>query len=217
MFCNICNSIVDERKRIDGYFLCMRGHKVEDKYTKEIQEGMVQRRIKEEAQARLELEKISHERKNLHKKKIEDLEKLENIDYSEYITFRVMNPYEGDDKKNFASQPIDKHDTIPFYKRMDQLENELFPDFIYCRGERNPEHSLTRNKTDSFGMMLIKPELVDYVNEVILSVYIGSGTVRKHYWLEPFSPPSNTYLDMKIKMEKDKKIIRENKRFETTI
>lgn len=152
-----------------------------------------------------------------HKQKLSKLNLLDNIDADEYAVFRVMNPYEGDDKKNFALHPIDKHDTIPFYKRMDQIEEELFPDFIYCRGERNPEHSFVHDKTDSFGVMLIKPKYVDYVNEVIASIEIASGTNNKLFWLESFLPTTNTYLDMKIKSEKEKKIIKENKRFEAAI
>ena len=217
--------MLDEKNRVEGYCRCTRcGHQIEDEYTKKIQIGITQRRLREEEesryqseQARLRLEKVSLERKNLHRKKLEELESLDDIDPTTYISFRVINPYEGDDKKNFASHPIDKHDTIPFYKRMDQLEDELSPSLIYCRGERNPEHKLIRDITDSFGVMLIKPELVDYIKEIIASIYIGSGTIRKHFCIEPFIPSSNTYLSRKIKMEKNKKIIRENRRFDTDI
>lgn len=210
-FCEKCGAFVDEKKRINGYLYCTNNHQIEDEYTNVIRER--EKRLSEEIEQKRIKEKEAIEEKRLLEYKTESnkIEQLLTIKIERYNILRLMNPYEGQDKLYWDSNKDynkSRKDSAPFYdKLMPSLEKDLDPkDFIYLRGER-------KGGLNSAAIVLVTDEFKDFVINKITSFPIPDGTNINHYWLEPFIPPTNSYIDLKIKKEVAKRLERLQKAY----
>jgi len=122
----------------------------------------------------------------------------------DYNIFRLMNPYEGEDKDFYNSdkgKTKSRRDSINLYSKLAELESEPSPNFVYLRGDQSAS-GIRENKA---GVILVIDKYIDYVNSSIIDVYIDDGTTGTHYWLEPFNPPHGSFIKERIQKEVERK------------
>jgi len=122
----------------------------------------------------------------------------------DYNVFRLMNPYEGKDKDFYNAvdgKTKSRIESMKIYSKLSELEAELYPKFVYLRGDQFASGA----RENKAGVILVMDKYIDYVNSSITSVYVGDGSGGNNYWLEPFNPPNNSFIKERIQKEVERK------------